>query len=90
MLSEGLERGVPVTTLAKALSETPARRFRLPGKGVLQAGFDGDLFVFDPTAEGTIDESRLHSNAGWSPYHGRRLRGRVTTVVSRRRGRLGR
>ena len=83
VLSEGLERGVPVTTLAKALSETPARRFRLPGKGVLRAGFDGDLFVFDPTAEGTIDESRLHSNAGWSPYHGRRLRGQVTTVVSR-------
>jgi allantoinase len=82
-LSEGLARGIPVTTLSKALSETPARRFRLAGKGALLPGYDADLVVFDPRAEGVVDEAALHSNAGWSPYHGRRLDGQVTAVISR-------
>ncbi len=83
VLSEGLARGVPIETLSRALSEAPARRFRLPGKGALTPGFDADLVVFDPAARGVVDETLLHSNAGWSPYHGRRLEGQVTTVVSR-------
>jgi allantoinase len=83
VLSEGLERGTPIETLSKALSETPAKRFKLSGKGVLLPGYDADLVVFDPGAPGRVDESALHSNAGWSPYHGRRLKGQVTTVISR-------
>jgi len=83
VLSEGLARGVPIQTLAKALSEVPAKRFRLPGKGALSPGFDADLVIFDRGVRTTVDESALHSNAGWSPYHGRRLDGQVTVVISR-------
>ena len=83
VLSEGLARGIPITTLSKALSEAPARRFRLAGKGALLSGFDADLVIFDPHAKGSVDEARLHSNAGWSPYHGRPLEGQLTAVISR-------
>ena len=60
-----------------------ARRFGLATKGDLAPGCDADLVVFDRDAETVVDSTRLHSAAGWSPYAGRELRGRVTHVVSR-------
>ena len=83
VLSEGLARGIAAETLVAALSTRPARRFGLATKGDLAPGCDADLVVFDRDAETVVDSTRLHSAAGWSPYAGRELRGRVTHVVSR-------
>jgi allantoinase len=44
---------------------------------------DADLTVFDPGQPWKVDESRLHSNAGWSPYHGRTSSGRIALTVVR-------
>lgn len=77
-------RGMTVEALARMLSRRPAELFGLDHrKGDLRPGLDGDLTVVDPEARWTIDESLLHSNAGWSPYHGRRGRGKVVLTVSR-------
>jgi allantoinase len=70
--------------LAQLVSEGPARRFGLwPRKGSLQPGADADVLVLDPTAEWEIDPSVLVTPAGWSPYTGRALRGRVIAAFSR-------
>lgn len=70
--------------LVNATSTKVAARFGLSHrKGDLVPGLDGDLVVLDPTARWTLDEASLHSTAGWSPFHGRELRGRVTLAVSR-------
>jgi allantoinase len=69
-----------------ALTITPAQRFGLHHrKGRLAVGFDADLIAFstDPDDSSPIDEAALHSNAGWSPYHGRTPGGRVTLTMSR-------
>ncbi|MFZ0091029.1 MAG: amidohydrolase family protein, partial [Solirubrobacteraceae bacterium] len=64
--------------LVRLVSERPARRFGLwPRKGRLAPGADADLMVLDPTVEWEIDPAQLVTPAGWSPYAGRRLRGRV-------------
>jgi dihydroorotase-like cyclic amidohydrolase len=39
--------------------------------------------VLDPHAEWEIDPASLVTAAGWSPYAGRRVRGRVLSVFSR-------
>ena len=39
--------------------------------------------AFDPASPFTLDERALHSNAGWSPYHGMAFPGRVVLTVSR-------
>jgi allantoinase len=72
--------------LVRLVSEGPAKRFGLwPRKGSLRPGADADLLVLDPTAEWEIDPTRLVTAAGWSPYGGRRIRGRVVAAYSRGR-----
>jgi allantoinase len=70
--------------LARLVSEAPARRFGLwPRKGTLTPGADADVLVLDPHAEWEIDPATLVTAAGWSPYAGRRVRGRVLAAFSR-------
>ncbi|MFL5865017.1 MAG: dihydroorotase [Solirubrobacteraceae bacterium] len=72
--------------LSRLLCEGPARRFGLwPRKGSLAPGADADVLVLDPDAEWEIDPARLVTAARWSPYSGRRVRGRVIAAYSRGR-----
>lgn len=72
--------------VARLVAEAPARRFGLwPRKGNLAPGADADVLVLDPDAEWEIDPARLVTAAGWSPYAGRRVRGRVIAAFSRGR-----
>lgn len=78
------ERGLGVESLVRASSWRPAELFGIDHrKGDLRAGLDGDVVIFDPDAEWQVDEVTMQSNAGWSPFHGRKLRGRVTHTISR-------
>ena len=83
----GVEAGrIAVADLVRLLSENPARIFGLyPRKGNLAVGADADLVLFDPRAKGTLGDADLHSAAGFSPYSGLELTGRVVTTVSRGR-----
>jgi allantoinase len=67
------------------VSSGPAAVFGLGQKGRLEAGADADFVVFDTDAEWTMDESEMHYAVGWSPYHRRRVRGRVVSTWLRGR-----
>jgi allantoinase len=70
--------------LVRLVSELPAKRFGLwPRKGSISPGADADLMVLDESTSWTIDPTQLVTPAGWSPYTGRALRGRVVATVSR-------
>lgn len=78
------ERGVSIESLVRVSSWRPAELFGIDHrKGDLRAGLDADVVVFDPAAEWEVDETVMQSNAGWSPYHGMTLRGRITRTLSR-------
>lgn len=78
------KRGLTPGQLAWLLAGRPAQLFGLADrKGSLKPGLDADVMVFDPDVNWVLDEAGLHSNAGWSPYDGMKLQGRVTTVVAR-------
>ncbi|MEU0225621.1 dihydropyrimidinase [Streptomyces sp. NPDC006284] len=63
---------------------TPARMFGLyPKKGTIAPGADADVVVYDPRAEQVISAETHHMNVDYSAYEGRRITGRVETVLSR-------
>ncbi|MCG7526233.1 dihydropyrimidinase [Streptomyces sp. OfavH-34-F] len=62
----------------------PARMFGLyPKKGTIAPGADADIVVYDPAAEQTVSAATHHMNVDYSAYEGKRLTGRVETVLSR-------
>ncbi|WP_069169584.1 dihydropyrimidinase [Streptomyces griseus] len=63
---------------------TPARMFGLyPKKGTIAPGSDADIVIYDPGAEQVISAETHHMNVDYSAYEGKRVTGRVETVLSR-------
>ncbi|MEU2261925.1 dihydropyrimidinase [Streptomyces sp. NPDC019645] len=62
----------------------PARMFGLyPKKGTIAPGADADIVVYDPHAEQVLSAETHHMNVDYSAYEGKRITGRVETVLSR-------
>jgi len=85
LLDEGLgRRGLSLERLAEVTSTNAARIFRLyPRKGVIAPGSDADFALVDLDAEWTISGSELLHKAKWTPYEGRRVKGRVDLTMVR-------
>jgi dihydroorotase len=69
-----------VLSLSRAvtlLSDGPARAFNLPG-GHLAPGAPADITLVEPDVEWTVDATRFFSRSRNTPFHGRRLTGRVS------------
>ncbi|MFI2184383.1 dihydropyrimidinase [Streptomyces sioyaensis] len=62
----------------------PARMFGLYGKkGTIAPGADADVVIYDPAAEQVMSAATHHMNVDYSAYEGKRVTGRVETVLSR-------
>jgi allantoinase len=72
LVALALTEGVPHALV----SERPAERFRLPGKGRLEPGADADVVLVAPV-EWELRAEDLQYRHRQSPFVGRRLRGRV-------------
>jgi dihydropyrimidinase len=83
--SYGVRQGrIDWPALVRLLCANPAKIFGLGGrKGDLQPGFDADVVIFDPHEERTLRAADLHSAAGYTPYEGLQVAGRVRTTISR-------
>lgn len=73
-----LERLVEVTSVAgaKAFGYYPRKGSNIPGT-------DADFSICDLEAEWRIDSKRIYQKTGLSPYHGQRLKGKVTHTIVR-------
>ena len=81
------ERGLPVTLMATYCAERSAKLHGLwPKKGAIRPGSDADMLVME-RADYAFDEAVIQDRPEmrWSPYHGRRMRGRVAATVLRGR-----
>ena len=71
-------RGVGLERVGEWMAEEPAKLADLAGqKGVIDAGADADLVVFDPDVEWKVTVDDLHFRHKISPYLGATLHGRV-------------
>jgi dihydroorotase (multifunctional complex type) len=70
--------------VARVYAEQPARTYGLwPRKGRIGPGSDADLVLVDPGGERTLRHEDVLSKAGWTPYAGRTVRGRVVRTYLR-------
>ncbi|HUD55371.1 MAG TPA: dihydropyrimidinase [Terracidiphilus sp.] len=66
------------------VSTAPARIFGMyPKKGVLAAGSDADIVLWDPTAAHTISAATHHMRVDYSMFEGFKVRGNARDVYSR-------
>ena len=73
--------------MVKVLSSNPAKKFGFyPLKGVISIGSDADMVIIDPEIEWEITADKLHSKAGFTPYEGRKIKGKP--VISILRGKV--
>ncbi len=65
-------------------SERPAMIYGLAGqKGSLRVGCDADLIFVDLKRKVVLDNARVISKCGWTPYHGREVTGDVVLTMVR-------
>jgi len=85
LYSEGVvKRNIPPSMLANLLSEAPAKRFLLyPKKGHISLGADADFTIIDPSITWTLHADDMHSSAGWTPFDGMELEGKVIRTILR-------
>ena len=81
-LTAALEGKVPLERVVEACSSRPARIFGLQKKGDVMPGYHADLVLVDLEREYEIKDEDVLSLTGWSPYAGRKFKGKpVRTIV---------
>ncbi len=85
LLHQGVVAGeLSLQRWVEVSSATPARMFGLyPRKGVIAAGADADIVVYDPARQQTLGVATHHMNVDYSAYEGMSITGGVSTVLSR-------
>ena len=82
LLNHVHDKQLPLLRLVDLTSAGPARAYGVVRKGRLAVGYDADLTLVDLSAARLIDDSWIASRCGWTPYHGKEIRGwPMATVV---------
>jgi dihydroorotase len=81
-LTAALEGKIPLERVVDACSTRPAQIFGVEKKGDVLPGYHADLVLVDLDREYEIKDADVLSLTGWSPYAGRKCRGKpVRTIV---------
>lgn len=80
------QRKIALRDMCRVLSENPAKLYGLyPRKGVIAAGADADIVVYDPNADHVIRQEDMVGAADYNPYEGIVTHGSIRQVWLRGR-----
>ncbi|WP_030421751.1 dihydroorotase family protein [Streptomyces sp. SCSIO 75703] len=83
MVTEGTRRGLSLGRVAALTAWNPARRYGLPTKGRIAAGYDADIALVDPGHTWTVRAADSESTQEYTPFEGFELTARVTDTFLR-------
>lgn len=83
LLTYAAQGRIEYETIPRMLCENPAMLYNIVGKGRVDIGYDADFILIEPHRRWTVDEKKLHSKCGWSPYDGEEFIGSVQSVYLR-------
>lgn len=72
---------LPLSDILRKMTINPACILRLPTKGRLSIGADGDMVIFDPMEEWTVDPEQFASKGRNTPFSGKKLKGKVKYTI---------
>lgn len=81
-LGWALDRSIPIERIAHLLATGPADAFGYRTKGRIEIGCDADLIVWNPARSWTVTDDSFDDGTGMAPYCGRRVSGKIETVVA--------
>jgi allantoinase len=84
--TEAQRRGYSISDLSRWLCAAPAQLVGLQNrKGIIAAGYDADLVIWNPIREFQVEGKRLHHRHKLTPYEGNVFRGIVEQTFLRGR-----
>jgi allantoinase len=85
ILLDGVAQGrLTLPQVVYIRSERPAMIYGLSGqKGSIRVGCDADIIFVDMKRKVVLDNTRILSKCGWTPYHGREVTGDVVLTMVR-------
>lgn len=83
MINAMHEGRITLERLVELVSTEPAQVFGLKKKGSIAPGFDADIALLDLDKVWTITNEAVQSKIGWTPYHGREVKGAVSRTMVR-------
>ncbi|VVB99730.1 Allantoinase [uncultured archaeon] len=81
LIDAALRNKIAMQRVVEASSERPAEIFGWASKGFIREGFDADLVIVDPKRKFTVENARLFTKAGYSPFNGWKLKGFVEKTL---------
>ena len=70
----------PAKTVYRMMFTNPNKIYRL-GKEDLEKGSHANVVIVDPVTEWEIHAADLHTKCDWTPYEGKKVKGKVVQVV---------
>ena len=75
LLDAANRKMISLDKIIKLTSLNPAKIFSIKTRGQLAPGYYADLTVVDMDMVKEVENSRLFTKCGWSPFAGRKLKG---------------
>ena len=83
MLNHINEGRLSLEQLINLVCENPVKIFGIKNKGFIKEGYDADFTVIDMNKTIKIENKKIESKCGWSPFDGDEFKGTpVATIIA--------